>query len=98
MPARELLKKLFSIPVLILVGIIRLYRLFISPLLGQTCRFSPSCSNYAIEALQVHGVFRGSWLAARRISRCHPLNEGGYDPVPGTDCNHCHHEEKKCQN
>lgn len=92
------MRKLLNIPVMLLIGIIRLYRLFISPLLGQNCRFSPSCSSYAIEALQVHGLFRGSWLAARRIGRCHPLSEGGYDPVPGTHCTHSHDEEKKCQN
>jgi len=59
-----------------------LYRLFISPLLGPRCRFAPSCSAYAMQALAVHGPIKGSWLAIRRITRCHPLNPGGYDPVP----------------
>ncbi|MDA3922147.1 MAG: membrane protein insertion efficiency factor YidD [Salinisphaera sp.] len=61
---------------------ILVYRLFISPLLGPRCRFAPTCSAYALEALSVHGPLRGSWLAIRRIIRCHPLNEGGFDPVP----------------
>ena len=59
-----------------------LYRLLISPLLGPRCRFAPSCSEYAMQALARHGPFYGSWLAVRRITRCHPLNPGGYDPVP----------------
>jgi len=68
-----------------LIGLVRLYRLVFSPWLGMNCRFQPTCSSYAIEALQVHGVLRGSWLAARRIGRCHPWGDSGYDPVPGTD-------------
>ncbi len=62
--------------------IIRIYRYLISPLLGPRCRFYPSCSSYAEEAIKVHGVLKGGWLAAKRIGRCHPLNEGGVDPVP----------------
>ena len=66
----------------LLTLVIRAYQRLISPLLGPRCRFHPSCSHYAIEALQKHGALRGTWLATRRVSRCHPLNEGGYDPVP----------------
>jgi putative membrane protein insertion efficiency factor len=66
----------------ILTALIRAYRYLISPLLGPTCRFYPSCSCYAEEALQTHGACRGSYLAARRILRCHPWHPGGYDPVP----------------
>lgn len=66
----------------LLVGAIRLYQRVLSPLLGPRCRFYPSCSSYAIEALERHGAMRGSWLAARRLCRCHPLHEGGFDPVP----------------
>ena len=65
-----------------LILLIKGYRLFISPYLGQNCRFEPSCSAYAVEALQRHGVLRGGWMAVRRISRCHPWHEAGYDPVP----------------
>lgn len=65
----------------VLIGMIRLYRLF-SPLLGPRCRFYPSCSQYALLAIQYHGPLKGSWLAAKRLVRCHPLNPGGYDPVP----------------
>ena len=66
----------------LLVFAIRLYQRLLSPLLGPRCRFYPSCSAYAVEALERHGALRGSWLAARRVCRCHPLNEGGFDPVP----------------
>ena len=69
----------------LLVGLLTVYRRFISPLLGPRCRFYPSCSAYALEAVQVHGALRGSWLAVRRLSRCHPFHAGGFDPVPGTD-------------
>lgn len=64
---------------------IRLYRLAISPLLPKVCRFHPSCSVYAMGAIAVHGPLKGSYLAARRISRCHPFNAGGLDPVPPRD-------------
>ncbi|MGV7211569.1 membrane protein insertion efficiency factor YidD [Oxalobacteraceae bacterium A2-2] len=79
----------------ILRFLLRAYQLTISPLLGPRCRFHPSCSNYALEALQVHGAARGSWLAAKRVCRCHPWNPGGHDPVPpaassttACGCNH----------
>ncbi len=62
--------------------LIRLYQVSLGPFLGGHCRFSPTCSEYAIESLQAHGVVRGSWLALRRVGRCHPLGGGGYDPVP----------------
>ena len=71
-----------ALPRVFLSALVRAYQLLISPLLGPRCRFYPSCSNYAIEALHRHGAVRGSWLAAHRISRCHPLSEGGVDPVP----------------
>jgi putative membrane protein insertion efficiency factor len=69
----------------LLVGLLTGYRRFISPLLGPRCRFYPSCSAYALEAVQLHGALRGSWLAARRLGRCHPFHPGGIDPVPGSD-------------
>ncbi|HEY9618647.1 MAG TPA: membrane protein insertion efficiency factor YidD [Crinalium sp.] len=66
----------------ILIGLIRAYRTFISPLYPPVCRFQPTCSQYAIEAIAQHGPLKGSWLAVRRILRCHPFHPGGYDPVP----------------
>ncbi|WP_153117785.1 membrane protein insertion efficiency factor YidD [Rhodocyclus tenuis] len=66
----------------LLLALIRFYQFAISPLLGQRCRFFPSCSEYAVEAIQRHGVLRGSWLGMRRLSHCHPWHPGGYDPVP----------------
>ena len=67
----------------VLKYLIRGYQLAISPLLGPRCRFYPSCSQYAIEAIETHGALRGTWLTMKRISRCHPWHEGGFDPVPG---------------
>lgn len=66
----------------VLIVLIRGYQYLISPLLGNHCRFYPSCSCYAIEAMEVHGATRGTWLALRRLGRCHPWHPGGYDPVP----------------
>ena len=67
------------------IQLVRVYRYAISPWLGSNCRFQPTCSEYAIEALRVHGLFRGGLLAIRRIGRCHPWGSSGYDPVPGAD-------------
>ena len=67
---------------IVLVYLIRGYQLAISPLLGPRCRFYPSCSHYAMEAIETHGAARGTWLTVKRIARCHPLNDGGFDPVP----------------
>jgi putative membrane protein insertion efficiency factor len=66
----------------LLIFLVRGYRLLISPLSPPTCRFQPTCSQYAIEAIAQHGALQGSWLAAQRILRCHPFHPGGYDPVP----------------
>jgi len=66
----------------LLVALIRIYQRFISPYKPRTCRFYPTCSHYALEAIQVHGALRGGWLATKRVLRCHPLHPGGYDPVP----------------
>jgi uncharacterized protein len=65
-----------------LIGMVQAYRWFLSPWLGSSCRFTPTCSVYSLEALQQHGASRGSYLTARRLMRCHPWCEGGHDPVP----------------
>ena len=77
----------------ILITLIRGYQLFISPLLGSNCRFYPTCSHYAKEALEKHGAAKGGWLALKRIGRCHPWHEGGVDLVPEPMTNTC-----QCQN
>ncbi|EKE83361.1 membrane protein insertion efficiency factor YidD [Idiomarina xiamenensis] len=64
------------------IAVIRVYQKLISPLLGPRCRFYPTCSSYAISAIETHGVIRGSWLAVKRIVKCHPGHPGGFDPVP----------------
>jgi hypothetical protein len=65
----------------IMIFLIRFYQLCISPLLGNNCRYYPTCSQYAIEAIEKKGIIRGSWMAVKRICRCHPWHNGGYDPV-----------------
>jgi hypothetical protein len=67
---------------------VRGYRLFLSPWLGHSCRYQPTCSAYALEALERYGALRGGWLAARRLASCHPWGGSGYDPVPGADTSH----------
>ena len=74
----------------LLIILLRVYRYALSPLLGNQCRFTPTCSCYAITAIESHGSLRGLWLSGKRLLRCHPWNQGGYDPVPphdtATDC------------
>jgi putative membrane protein insertion efficiency factor len=72
-----------------LIVLIRLYQRLLSPLLGARCRFYPSCSHYAVEALQTHGLLKGSGLTVCRLCRCHPLNPGGFDPVPAPPAPRC---------
>jgi putative membrane protein insertion efficiency factor len=64
------------------VGLIVMYQRFVSPLLGPVCRYEPSCSEYTRQAVDKYGIARGGWMGIKRIARCHPLHEGGYDPVP----------------
>lgn len=65
-----------------LIGLVHVYRIFISPFFPSACRYTPTCSGYALEALQKYGPVKGTWLAAKRFSRCHPWGGSGYDPVP----------------
>ncbi|HYN10822.1 MAG TPA: membrane protein insertion efficiency factor YidD [Vicinamibacterales bacterium] len=67
------------------VGLIRAYQLLLSPFVGGACRFEPSCSEYARQSVEVHGLWKGLWLATRRIARCHPFARPGFDPVPPAD-------------
>jgi putative membrane protein insertion efficiency factor len=73
------LLKILAFPFIVLI---KLYQWILSPLLGPKCRFTPTCSNYALEAFKKYGLFKGFWLTVKRISRCHPLGGHGYDPVP----------------
>lgn len=73
------MKRIFS---LLLIIPIKIYQIIISPLLGPSCRFTPTCSQYAVEAIQKYGPFKGSWLSFKRIIKCHPWGGSGYDPVP----------------
>jgi len=66
----------------VLIWVIKLYQYFISPLLGNNCRFYPSCSAYSMEAFELHGLIKGFYLSVRRLLKCHPFHEGGIDPVP----------------
>jgi len=74
--------KVLELPRTAARGVIRLYQLLLSPFIGNQCRFHPSCSNYALEAIEVHGVLKGVWLSVRRLGRCQPFHAGGFDPVP----------------
>jgi putative membrane protein insertion efficiency factor len=67
---------------IVLISLIKLYKLLLSPFLGQNCRFHPGCANYTIEAIETHGAIKGMYLGVKRIMKCHPLHQGGYDPVP----------------
>ncbi len=69
----------------ILIGLVRLYQYMLSPFMTSSCRFQPTCSHYGIEALRKYGALKGLWLTIKRILRCHPWSEGGYDPVPGQE-------------
>lgn len=84
-PTNAVLRVLRSPVKYLLIGFLLAYRLVISPLYGNVCRYWPSCSAYALGAVETHGAARGSWLAVRRLARCHPWARGGYDPVPGTE-------------
>ena len=79
----------------IAIALIKAYQLGISPLIPPHCRFESSCSHYAVEAINTHGVFKGLLLSIRRLGRCHPFCEGGYDPVPKTPCRHGHQPNRK---
>jgi putative membrane protein insertion efficiency factor len=73
-----------QVPAMVLIVVFRAWQLLVSPTYGDVCRFYPSCSAYGVEAVRSHGALRGGWLAVRRITRCHPWNPGGVDPVPPT--------------
>lgn len=83
-PLATFAKRVMALPQLLLIGLVRAYRLLLSPSLGSACRFEPSCSAYSLQALQQHGAAGGSYLTLQRLARCHPWCDGGIDPVPAT--------------
>lgn len=80
------------------IGLIKLYQRTFSRIMPPTCRFEPSCSTYAIEAIEVHGLIKGGWMGVRRICRCHPFSDGGCDPVPRDDAPIDSDDERRSQN
>ena len=85
-----MIKRILIFPFLMLI---RFYQVAISPYTPASCRYSPTCSHYAVEALKIHGLFKGGWLAVKRISKCHPWGGSGYDPVPEKEVNNNSNEE-----
>lgn len=80
---------------IIFIKLIRFYQLAISPLIGPRCRFTPTCSQYGLEAIKTHGAIKGGWLTVKRILKCHPWGSSGYDPVPPKHNHHHNHREEK---
>lgn len=76
------MKKILQVLSIPFIWLIKLYQLILSPIMGRSCRFTPTCSHYGIQALRKYGLFKGIWLTVKRISRCHPWGGQGYDPVP----------------
>lgn len=79
----------------VLIKLIRFYQIVISPLIGPRCRFVPTCSCYALEAIKTHGSAKGGWLTIKRVLKCHPLHAGGFDPVPAKTNNHNYKENNQ---
>jgi hypothetical protein len=79
---KKILKIIAQFFTLLFVGLIKLYQIFLSPLMGQSCRFTPTCSAYGVEAIKKHGPIKGLWLTIVRVIRCNPWGGSGYDPVP----------------
>lgn len=93
MKTGSFIRKLLSYP---LLGLAYFYKYAISPLTPASCRYTPTCSNYMIEAIKIHGPFKGTWLGLRRLSKCHPWGGHGFDPVPPLKNDKSSHEQKKC--